>query len=118
MSRLEFRGKAATSGDRHGETGNVRLTTPLKGALLIPQKATFEVLDGKWVFVVDAKGVVKQRRIRIAHELPHLYVVEHGLSETDRILLEGLRRVHDGQTIETKFEEPAKVIAELEVPAD
>ncbi|MDB5241017.1 MAG: efflux transporter periplasmic adaptor subunit, partial [Spirosoma sp.] len=29
---------------RHGETGNVRMTVPLKNALIIPQKATFEVL--------------------------------------------------------------------------
>jgi len=30
---------------RHGETGNIHITLPYKNAMLIPQKATFEVLD-------------------------------------------------------------------------
>ncbi len=29
---------------RHGETGNILMPIPLKDALIIPQKATFEVL--------------------------------------------------------------------------
>lgn len=103
---------------RHGETGKVRLTTPLKSALLIPQKVTFEVLDGKYVFVVDAKGVVTQRRISVAHELPHLYVVGEGLAEGDRVLLEGLRRVQNGKEIRTRYQDPAQVIAQLEVSAN
>ncbi|MEZ0230040.1 MAG: efflux RND transporter periplasmic adaptor subunit [Planctomycetota bacterium] len=103
---------------RHGETGKVRLTTSLKGALLVPQKVTFEVLDGKYVFVVDAKGVVTQRRVSIAHELPHLYVVDEGLAEGDRVLLEGLRRVQNGKEIRTRYLEPSQVIAQLEVPAN
>lgn len=32
---------------RHGETGNIQMTLPLKNALIIPQKATFEVLEKK-----------------------------------------------------------------------
>lgn len=103
---------------RHGETGNIRLRTPVKGALLIPQKATFEVLDGKYVFVIDDKGVVHQRRVKIAHELPHLYIVSDGLAEGEKVLLEGLRRVQDGQTIKTRYEEPEQVFSKLEVPAD
>ena len=38
---------------RHGETGNVVIRVPFKNALLIPQKATFEVLDKKYVYVID-----------------------------------------------------------------
>lgn len=103
---------------RHGETGNVRLTTPLDDALLIPQQATFEVLGNKYVFVVDEQGVVQQRRISIAAELPHLYVVADGVTEDERLLLEGLRRVRSGQEIGTKYQDPAEVIAHLDLPAD
>lgn len=103
---------------RHGETGNARLTTPLKGALLIPQKATFEVLDNRYVFVVDDQGVVQQRKITIAEELPHIFVVAEGVTEKDKILLEGLRKVQNGQQVATKFEDPADVLAHLDVPAD
>lgn len=103
---------------RHGETGNVRLATPLKGALLLPQKATFEVLDQRFVFVVDDAGVVQQRKISISDELPHLFVVSGGLTEQDRVLLEGLRKVQNGQAVRTKYQAPAEAFAELDVPAD
>lgn len=103
---------------RHGETGNVRLTTSLPGALLIPQQATFEVLDHRYVFVVDDQGVVRQRRITVAEELPHLFVVADGVGEGDKLLLEGLRKVQDGQAVATKYQAPAEVFAHLDLPAD
>ncbi|MBL9102953.1 MAG: efflux RND transporter periplasmic adaptor subunit [Myxococcales bacterium] len=103
---------------RHGETGNILVTTKLPGAQLIPQKATFEILDRRYVFVVDAEGTVKSRPIKVAAELPHVFVVEEGLADTDRVLLEGLRKVQDGKHIEVKFEEPAAVFAELKYHAE
>lgn len=103
---------------RHGETGSVRLTTPLVGALLIPQQATFEVLDQRYVFVVDDQDVVHQRRVAVAEEMPHLFAIAEGLSEKDRVLLEGLRRVQEGQKIGTKFRAPQQVFQELDLPAN
>ena len=102
---------------RHGETGKVLMTTPLRGALLIPQKATFDVMDKRFVFVVDADGVVRSRQIAVSQELPQVYVVSSGLSDKDRVLLEGLRKVKDGDKITTKFLSPKEVISHLEVPA-
>lgn len=102
---------------RHGETGKVLMTSPLKNALLLPQKATFDVMDKKYVFVVDKEGVVRARAITVAEELPQVYVIESGLTENDKVLLEGLRKVKDGDKIATKFLPPKEVIAHLEVPA-
>lgn len=103
---------------RHGETGNVVMSIPMKNALLIPQKATFDVLDRKYVFVIDEKNVVQSRPVTIAAELPQLYVVQSGLDEHDRILLEGLRKVHDGTTIDVDYRAPGEVLDHLEVPAE
>jgi membrane fusion protein (multidrug efflux system) len=89
----------------------------LRGALLIPQKATFDVMDKRFVFVVDADGVVRSRQIAVSQELPQVYVVSSGLSDKDRVLLEGLRKVKDGDKITTKFLSPKEVISHLEVPA-
>lgn len=100
---------------RHGETGKVLMSVPLPDALLIPQKATFDVLDKKFVFVVDEKNVVHSRPITIAAELPQLYAVKTGLAETDRILLDGLRKVRDGNEIEPEMQKPEEVMAHLEV---
>lgn len=103
---------------RHGETGKVLLTTALHSALILPQKATFDVMDKKYVFVLDQAGVVRSRQITIAHELPQVYVIASGLSERDTVLLDGLRKVKDGDKIATTFLSPKEVIAHLDVPAN
>jgi len=101
---------------RHGETGKVLMTVPLKNALIIPQQATFEVLDKKYVFVVDDRSIVRTREITVAHEVPHLYVVDSGLSEHDKILLDGLRKVKDGNEVAVGYEQPRDVLSRLELP--
>ncbi len=103
---------------RHGETGNIIVNVPYKNALIIPQKATFEVLEKKYVFVVDKDNVAHQREITIAAEMPDLYVIKDGLHENDRILLEGLRKVRDNDKIAFDFHEPKAVIAHLQVHAE
>lgn len=103
---------------RHGATGKVQMTIPLKGALLIPQKAAFDVLDRKFAFVVDDKNTVHARPITIAAELPHLYVVKSGLDEKDKILVEGLRQVTEGDEIKVNYKEASDVLAHLEVPVE
>lgn len=101
---------------RHGETGNIIATTPLKNALIIPQKATFEVLEKKYVFVVDKDNIIRQREITIAAELPDLYIIESGLSSTDKIMLEGIRKVRDEEKIaEYEFEDMKTVLPRLKV---
>lgn len=103
---------------RHGETGSILMKIPLKDALIIPQKATFEVLSKKFVFVIDENNVVRQREITVGAELPHLFVVEKGLQEQDKILLEGLRLVKAGDTIAYDFVKPQKAISSLELYAE
>lgn len=99
---------------RHGETGNILMTIPMKGALIIPQKATFEVLEKKYVFVVDANNIVHQREVTILAEMPDVFVIK-GLRAKDKILLEGIRKVTDGQKIRFSYEDPKKVISGLKV---
>lgn len=103
---------------RHGETGNVRMTVPLKNALIIPQKATFEVLEKKYVFVLDKNNIIRSREIAIAAELPHIFVVKSGLRKDDRILLEGLRQVRENEKIQARFMQPADVISHLSLYAE
>ncbi|TAF72489.1 MAG: efflux RND transporter periplasmic adaptor subunit [Bacteroidetes bacterium] len=103
---------------RHGETGNVIVTVPLKKALMIPQKATFEVLDQKFVYVLDKDNVLQTRRITVSAEMPDIYIVKDGISENDKILLEGLRKVKEGQKIQYHFKEPKIVMANLKLHAE
>ncbi|RYY64394.1 MAG: efflux RND transporter periplasmic adaptor subunit [Chitinophagaceae bacterium] len=103
---------------RNGETGKVRMTVPLRGALLIPQKATYEIQDKTFVYVVDAGGIVHARNITLAGNMPDLYVVSSGLSEGDKILLEGVQKVKEDNKIEADYIEPRKVINDLRLKAE
>jgi len=102
---------------RHGETGNIIMTEPVKNALLIPQKATFEVLEKKFVYVVDAKNIVRSREVKITAELPHVYAIE-GVAEDEKVLIEGLRKVSENQKIKYTFLPPSKVLQTLELDAE
>jgi membrane fusion protein (multidrug efflux system) len=103
---------------RHGETGSIIMEVPHKNALIIPQKATFEVLDKKYVFVVDEKEVIRQKEITLSGELPNLFIVKHGITEKDRIILDGIRMVKDGDHIETEYIEPKSVVNNLALYAE
>jgi len=100
---------------RHGETGNILMDVALDNALIIPQKATFEILDKKFVFVVDKDKTIRHREITVGAELPHLFIVQTGLTEDDVFLLEGLRLVKEGQQIESEFVQPKTAITNLEL---
>ncbi|WP_026902803.1 efflux RND transporter periplasmic adaptor subunit [Pedobacter glucosidilyticus] len=98
---------------RHGETGNIMMPVVLKSAIIIPQKATFDVLDKKFVYIVDKNNVLKAKQITVAYELPHIYILESGLSVKDRILAEGLGKVKNNEQIKGEFVPFEKEMAEL-----
>ncbi len=100
---------------KHGETGKVTLTVNLKNVLVIPQKATFEIQDKTYVYLVDQNGIVKSRNISIKQKLPNLYVIETGLSENDKILLEGIQSVKEDDKIQTEFIPSKQVIDSLQL---
>ncbi|MDX2082996.1 MAG: efflux RND transporter periplasmic adaptor subunit [Rickettsiales bacterium] len=101
---------------RHGETGTVLLTKKFENALVIPQKATFEVLDKKFVFVVDENNQISSRQISIAGEVPNLFIIAANLSEKDKILLEGLGKVHEGDVIKIQELDHETVRQNLQLP--
>lgn len=95
---------------KHGETGKVQLTVDLKNALIIPQKATFEVQDKMYVFVVDQNNVVKTRGIVIKQKISNIYIIESGIQPTDKILLEGIQSVKEDEKIESVFVSPQQAL--------
>lgn len=100
---------------KHGETGKVQLKVDMKDVLIIPQKATYEIQDKDYVYVLDKDNVLKSRSIEIKQKLPNLYVLESGLSVGDKILLEGIQSVKEDDKIETEFVQPKVVIGSLQL---
>ncbi|TDO71383.1 membrane fusion protein (multidrug efflux system) [Flavobacterium chryseum] len=117
---IAFRARFPNSGKllRNGETGKVQMLVPLKNAIVIPQKATYEIQDKKYVFVVDKNNKVSSREITITGEIPDLYVVSSGLTENDKILLEGVQKVKENDKIKFEYQAPQTVINHLRVKAE
>ena len=103
---------------RHGQTGTVLINRTLKNAIVIPQRATYEILAKRYAYVVGEDGVVHQRDITIQTELDDIFVIEEGLEEGDRIVLEGIRQVRDGDKVEYEFRDPAEVLGNLKNHAE
>jgi membrane fusion protein (multidrug efflux system) len=85
---------------RHGQRGVMLMSQLRTDAIVVPQKATFEKAEKRYVYVVDKADVVHQCEIVIQDELENLFVIQTGVGIGDRIVLEGISQVHDGEKIE------------------
>ena len=103
---------------RHGQTGNILIHKVVDGALVIPQRATFEILDKRYVYVVDEHDVAHQREIAVQNELEDIYVIKSGIEVSDKIVLEGIRQIRDGEKVEFEQMHPEEVVAQLKYHAE
>ena len=71
----------------------------LKDAIVIPPRATFEALIKRYVYVVDKNDVVHQREIVIQNEVDDLFVVDTGVAVGDKIVVDGVQMVRDGEKV-------------------
>ncbi len=71
-------------------------------AILIPQQAVSRDPKGNpLALVVDEQGAVAQRSLIIDRAIDDQWLVTSGLSEGDRIIVEGLQKVRPGMTVNT-----------------
>ncbi|MDE6379219.1 MAG: efflux RND transporter periplasmic adaptor subunit [Muribaculaceae bacterium] len=89
---------------RSGNTGQVLLPQINRGVITIPQKATFEIQDMKFVYVVGDSSKVHQSPIIIDSKNDGTnYIVTKGLKPGDVIVIEGVgSTVKDGMVITPK----------------
>ncbi|HVD96957.1 MAG TPA: efflux RND transporter periplasmic adaptor subunit [Cytophagaceae bacterium] len=98
---------------KHGSSGKIRLRHTLHNAIVIPQKSTLEIQDKVYVFVVDNQGKVKMKNFVPKMRIPHLYILESGLSTTDKIIYEGIQDVKDGMIVNAEVVPMKDIIVEL-----
>lgn len=84
---------------KHGASGKARLTTEVDNAIIIPQKATFEIQDKTFVFVVDKDNMVQTRAFKPGRRVAQYYIVEAGLKPGERIVYEGVQSIRQGAKI-------------------
>ena len=98
---------------RHGQTGTILIHRKVRDAIVSPQRATFEIMDKRYVYVVDDDDVAHRREIFIQNEVGDIFVIREGVAVGDRIVLGGIRKIHDGQKVESDFLPPEEVLGKL-----
>ena len=85
---------------RSGGSGVIMIPMKNDHAILVPQKATYEIQDKKFVYVLNDDSTVISTEITIASiDNGKEYMVTSGLKAGDRIVTEGVNTLKDGMTI-------------------
>jgi membrane fusion protein (multidrug efflux system) len=98
---------------KHGASGKVRMTKRFINVLAIPQKATFEIQDKLYVYVLKPDNSLEMRSIGASNRLSHIFLVDSGLKDKEKIVYEGLQNVRAGVKIQPRFVAMAEIIKTL-----
>ena len=86
---------------RSGGTANVLIPYTMDNMISIPQAATQEIQDKKFVYVLQPDNTVKYTEISIFNlDNGKEYLVTSGLNAGDKIVVEGVQTLKDGQKIQ------------------
>ncbi len=85
---------------RSGSTGNVIFQNPVEDVVMIPQSATTEIQDKKFVFIVQPDNTVKNTEIEIypLNDGKYYYITK-GVKAGDKIVVEGVQNIKNNQAI-------------------
>ncbi len=102
---IAFRARFKNHGKllKHGASGKIRLSVKYDNALIIPQKAVFELQDKMYAYVVDTDNRIKARNITALQRIPHIYIVTSGLKPGDKVIYEGIQNLKEDMKIKPKF---------------
>jgi len=97
---------------RPGQFARIRaVLEEREDALLVPQRAIQEGMEGQSVFVVDADNTVEMRRVVTGPRHGSQWVIEQGLNPGEQVIIEGIQKVRPGITVEpTTKSPPAEVM--------
>ena len=84
---------------KHGISGKIQLINQMTQVLMVPQKATFEILDFIYVYIVDSEGKIQARSFKPLCRLKNFYVTRD-LDAGAVIVYEGMQLVKDGMSIQ------------------
>lgn len=78
----------------------VKLKLAKKEGILAPQNAVIIDFDGSArVFVIDEKNIITSRKVKINESYENYWIIENGLKEGEKIVLEGFQKIKDGMKV-------------------
>lgn len=84
-----------------GELVRVLLSTSsVEPVLAVPQQAIQRDIQGPFVLVVGADGVVAQRRVELGGGADGMAAIAAGLEEGERVIVEGINKVRPGMPVD------------------
>lgn len=85
---------------RSGGMANVVFPYVMDNVILIPQSATQEIQDKKFVYVLQSDNTLKHTEVQVSNlNDGKNYIVTGGLKAGDKIVVEGVQNLQDGQKI-------------------
>ncbi len=70
-----------------------------KLAIMVPQAAIAQDQHGNYVYTVNDDGIAEQKRVVLGDVLGTEQIVESGLEATDKVIIQGLQKVSNGQKV-------------------
>ena len=71
----------------------------VEGALLVPQRCVMELQGQYSVYTVSSDNTIKQTPVTATKRIDDLWLIQEGLTENDRIVIDGLQKVATGMEI-------------------
>ncbi|MGM9758638.1 MAG: efflux RND transporter periplasmic adaptor subunit [Parabacteroides sp.] len=85
---------------RSGGMANVIFPYTMENIILIPQSATVEIQDKKFVYLLQSDNTLKYTEVQVSdlHD-GKMFIVTGGLQPGDKIVIEGVQNLQNGQQI-------------------
>lgn len=71
--------------------------------LLVPQAALAQDEHGSYVVTVDENSIAEQKRVTLGDTVGEQQIVLEGLSPDDKVIIQGLQKVRDGQKVKASL---------------
>lgn len=85
---------------RSGSSALVRIPKVYNNVIVVPQSATYELQDKRFIYVVGSENKVASKEIAyIPTDDGKSFIVTDGLKQGDRIVTQGILSLREGSTI-------------------
>ncbi|MCE5286002.1 MAG: efflux RND transporter periplasmic adaptor subunit [Pelosinus sp.] len=71
-----------------------------QGAILIPQRAVQQILGKTFVTVIGEGDTAESRPVKMGVKVGNMWLVEEGLTENDRVVVEGTNKIQPGAPVQ------------------
>ena len=85
---------------RSGNSATIRIPVNVDTAILIPQVATYDLQGKKFVYALSSKDSTLNTPVQLSdNTIGNLYIVQSGLKQGDKIVIEGVANLKPGMAI-------------------